>query len=320
VDRSADAGIPYQESWSTPALGDFDNDGDLDVFYTTVYTGDSARMFRNDGNFNFTEVTSAAGLSGRNDGANYMAAWADYDNDGDLDLSTAGRLFRNDLSNGNHWLKVRVVGDGQTVDTLGVGTQVSIDDGGTTFLRQVEGVTGHANQNDPVLHFGLGNTAGPVDVEVRWMDGSISLVNTAVDTTITVVQDPDGDVDGDGMPNQYEAEVRGNIVLPDGDADPDGDGLTNVGEYQAGTDPFDADSDGDTLSDGAEVTAGTNPLNPDTDGDGADDALELYAGSDPNDPNDVPVVPLATAALAGGALLLVGSSVYGMRRRTGMRR
>ena len=66
-------------------------------------------------------------------------------------------------------------------------------------------------------------------------------------------------------------------------ADADADGLSNLGEYQAGTDPHDPDTDGDGLSDGDEVNLHhTNPLDEDTDGDGLTDENELNGyGTDP---------------------------------------
>ena len=100
-DYHGDNRSEWQESYASPTLGDYDNDGDLDLFFTTAYVGDRPRLYRNDGNWNFTNVTYAEGLSGVN--ITYEAGFADYDNDGDLDLLTEGKLFRNQ-GNSNHWL------------------------------------------------------------------------------------------------------------------------------------------------------------------------------------------------------------------------
>ena len=189
------SGSAWQESYATPALADYDNDGDLDFFLTTVYdhtltTGgveNHAVLFRNDGNWAFTDVTTAEGLSGLNTPLNYQAAWADYDDDGFLDLVTHGRLFHNQ-GNGNHWLKVVMKGDGITINRSAIGARARIDLGGGTILtRQVEGGTGEGNQNDLVLHFGLGGRTSPVDIDVVWPNGAGETVTAvAVDQTVTV--------------------------------------------------------------------------------------------------------------------------------------
>ncbi|MCX6301505.1 MAG: FG-GAP-like repeat-containing protein [Bacteroidia bacterium] len=83
---------------------DYDNDGDQDILLTGWFTGSYlARIWRNNGDNTFTEQSdiSLTGVS------NSSAAWADYDNDGDLDLLVAGngplglspRIYRN---NGNN--------------------------------------------------------------------------------------------------------------------------------------------------------------------------------------------------------------------------
>jgi len=175
----------WQESYASPALADYDNDGDLDLFFTTVYGGNQPRLYRNDGNWNFTNVSAAEGLS--DIGATYMAAFGDYDNDGDLDLVTRGKLFRNNNNNGNHWLKLKMVGDGDIVNRDAVGAQVRIEAGGQTFMRQVEFGTGHGNQNEPTLHFGLGNIAGPVDLDILWPGGTVTeMASVSVDQLHTV--------------------------------------------------------------------------------------------------------------------------------------
>ena len=166
-DKSAGAGLAWQESYATPTLGDFDNDGDLDFFLTTCYPGGRSVLYRNNGDWTFTEV---AGETNIPTVPNEQAAWADYDNDGDLDLFTGGRLLRNPGS-GNHWLKVRLEGSGK-VNRSAIGAQVRIRCGAKVLTRQVEGATGQGNQNDLILHFGLGRQTGPLEMEIRWPDGT----------------------------------------------------------------------------------------------------------------------------------------------------
>jgi len=64
------------------AVGDFDNDGDDDLFITAYGQN---RLFHNNENGTFTEVTQKAGLSGVKEFST-SAAWVDYDKDGKLDL------------------------------------------------------------------------------------------------------------------------------------------------------------------------------------------------------------------------------------------
>ncbi|MFG0335214.1 MAG: CRTAC1 family protein [Maioricimonas sp. JB049] len=64
------------------AVGDFDNDGDPDLFFTGLGRN---RLFRNDGG-TYVDVTDAAGVAGGAHDWSTSAGWFDYDNDGDLDL------------------------------------------------------------------------------------------------------------------------------------------------------------------------------------------------------------------------------------------
>jgi hypothetical protein len=172
----------YQESYASPTLGDIDNDGDLDLYYTTVYAGDNPRLYRNDGNFHFSDVTSDWGLDGL--GVTYQAAFADFDNDGYLDLVTAGRVFKNSGGN-NHYFKVHLDGLG-IYGATPIGSQVRINVNGETLVRQIEGAVGEGNQNDFTLHFGLGSYSGMVDAEIIWPDGTVQNVTASADQTIVV--------------------------------------------------------------------------------------------------------------------------------------
>jgi len=180
-DKTKVANLRWQESYASPTLGDYDNDGWLDLYFTTVYSGDKSVLYQNLGQWKFQEIKDSAGIK---PALTYQAAWADFDNDGQLDLVTGGRLFRNP-GNKNHWLKVRLEGGGK-VNRAAIGTQVRLRLGDQTLTRQVEGATGQGNQNDLTLHFGLGGHKEDVEMEIRWTDGTRQTVKTPADRTIKV--------------------------------------------------------------------------------------------------------------------------------------
>ena len=63
--------------------GDYDNDGDADIFFTHL---SKVQLFQNQGNGTFKDVTKVSGIVGKNDCGNTGAAWFDYNNDGFLDI------------------------------------------------------------------------------------------------------------------------------------------------------------------------------------------------------------------------------------------
>ena len=183
-------GIAYQESYASPAAADYDNDGKLDLFFTTVYAVASFRtenfpvLLHNDGKFKFSAATDAAGLACL--GPTYQAAWADFDHDGDLDLVTSGKHFRNQAS-ARHWLEIRLRGDGKVVNRSAIGAQVRIKSEAGVLTRQVEAGTGEGNQNDLTLHFGLGNDTQTVTLEVLWPNAKRQTIKkVAVDQLIEI--------------------------------------------------------------------------------------------------------------------------------------
>jgi hypothetical protein len=164
-------GITYQESYASPAVADYDNDGDLDLFFTTVYSTASFGkknypvLYRNDGAWGFVNVSEQEGVSKL--GATYQAGWADFNNDGYIDLVSDGKIFINQ-GHGNSWLKIKLAGDGKKVNADAIGCQVRIKMKDKILTRQVEAGTGQGNQNELTLHFGLGKHQGPVDIEIFW--------------------------------------------------------------------------------------------------------------------------------------------------------
>ncbi|MEZ4753936.1 MAG: hypothetical protein R3A13_06440 [Bdellovibrionota bacterium] len=99
----------------------------------------------------------------------------------------------------------------------------------------------------------------------------------------TDIENPDTDEDGvlDGI------EVMGQFDPKDPNSKPndaDGDGLQNQYEAEMGINPQNSDSDADGLRDDLEIIVGSNPLIDDTDGDGILDGKEVELGSDPTIP------------------------------------
>lgn len=189
------SGVHYPESYATPSAGDYDNDGHLDVFFTTVYgTASFGRknhpvLFRNNGNkeeFVVEDVTAAAKLASLP--STHQSAWGDYDNDGDLDLVSAGRLFENQGSEQHCWLRVKLQGDGAVVNRAAVGAQVRVRAGDQILTRQVEAGTGEGNQNELTLHFGLGQHSGLVSLEVLWPNGSKQEISESDTNSLLEIQ------------------------------------------------------------------------------------------------------------------------------------
>jgi len=179
-DNMGQCGVFYQESYASPAVADYDNDGDLDLFFTTVYATASFHkknhpvLYRNDGSWKYVDVTELEGVSQL--GPTYQAGWADFNNDGYLDLVSAGKIFINQ-GNSNNWLKIKLLGDGKIVNTDAIGSQVRIRMKDKILTRQVEAGTGQGNQNEMTLHFGLGKHKEPVDIEIFWTKGLIQKVH-----------------------------------------------------------------------------------------------------------------------------------------------
>jgi hypothetical protein len=134
----------------------YDNDGYLDYF-TTWYVTNRRCMMRNNRDGTFTAVSLGVLTD---DPPGVLPAWADYDNDGFLDVvvpsgasDKPNDLYHND-GNGNHWMLVKLVGTRSNRSAIGakVRAQATIWGQGVQQMREISG-TPYAG--DSRAHFGL---------------------------------------------------------------------------------------------------------------------------------------------------------------------
>ena len=202
---------------------DYDNDGDLDLyFHDNLASNGTQRLYRNDGSWQFADVTESLGLGGgglATGAGGYDSVWGDLDRDGDQDLvhpnnavytnssgqtPTPERVYISDAStNGNHWLYIDLVGP--SYDTSGIGASVyaTIDVGAeeVTLRREANTNAGTFNQSDVPVHFGLGADSVIEWLRVVWPDGKTQFLhNVTADQYMSISYSSavEGDFNGDG--------------------------------------------------------------------------------------------------------------------------
>ncbi|HRH60482.1 MAG TPA: VCBS repeat-containing protein, partial [Chitinophagaceae bacterium] len=215
--------------WSWAALfGDYDNDGNKDLLVTNGYVKDYTDMdfmkysvdrvvrsmhhdsvdaipdyirkmptnfipnyiYKNNGNETFTKKTADWGLNQNTVSAG--AAYADLDNDGDLDIvinnnnDFAGIYRNNAVANeSNHFLRVQLKGSSNNAS--GIGSKVKVYCGTDMFYQEQSPVRGFQSSVDPVLNFGLGAHINCDSVIVIWQnDRYQKFTNVKFNQTLTV--------------------------------------------------------------------------------------------------------------------------------------
>ncbi len=188
-DRTFAAGIGVNTRWLGWGVGfvDLDGDGWLDLFlvnghvYPEVDRLQSEAgykqpkiVYRNLGNGRFADISERLGPPVTTPKAGRGAAFADFDNDGDVDVvinnvHDTPDLFRLDRATPAHWLGVKLVGRQSNRDAIGALVRVVTADG--EQRQEVRGGGSYYSQNDFRLHFGLGQAAGIQKIVVRWPNG-----------------------------------------------------------------------------------------------------------------------------------------------------
>ncbi len=136
-------------------------------------------LYKNKGDFTFDDISEAAGFSAPTY-SNGMA-YADFDNDGDLDLvmnniDAPASLFKNNTvpSKETNYIKFKFEGSAPNKD--GIGCQVEIHSNGSLQKQYFTPYRGYLSTVEKSVHFGLGNTTQIDSVLVTWPDGKVQLL------------------------------------------------------------------------------------------------------------------------------------------------
>lgn len=181
---------------------DYDNDSDLDLIMTNGYpaagfVADPMRLWRNDGEGRFEEVSVEEGVTSSGQGKGLVVF--DYDNDGDQDVLVVNNggppaLYRNDYgSEAGSWLKVKTVGTTSNRDGIGARISVTVHEEARKWMvHERSAGSNYLGQNEGIAHFGLGQRKTAIaEVSVQWPSGKTQRILGVVPNTIVVAVEPD---------------------------------------------------------------------------------------------------------------------------------
>lgn len=210
------------QTWSS-SWGDYDNDGDMDLFVGA--SSGNHKLMRNDGNGTFVDVTTAANVSSAPTGHENVSH--DFDNDGFLDIACNGTImygkgdmtfedldssqidYKNgsfgDLNNDgfmdtyynnvlymnattpNNWIKINTVGVVSNID--GIGARVELYTSAGVQIRDVRSGEGFEFMSTINTHFGIGSLTTIDSIVIYWPSGIIDTVtNPPINTPLEVVE------------------------------------------------------------------------------------------------------------------------------------
>jgi hypothetical protein len=221
----------FNTDWSwAPLFADYDNDGWKDLFVSNGYVRDYTNMdflkymgdvlqnreagfmrqavldlvhhmpssdvvnylFKNNGDLTFSNVSAQWGmkLPSNSNGA----AYADLDNDGDLDLiinniNKPAFLYKNEANNQSkhHYLQLKLQGMGG--NTAGIGTKVWISSKGRQQYLEQMPTRGFQSSVSPVLHFGLGSDVAVDSLRIVWLSGKEQVLTNVKGNQILMVDE-----------------------------------------------------------------------------------------------------------------------------------
>ena len=219
-DISLSSGIDHKSGARGCTMGDFDNDGLIDIyvnngglqntlindvinlpifvqFYIAIEPAYN-KLFKNNGNLTFSDITEGSGSNILGIGSG--VGNADLDDDGFLDLFLTNRTFYNsekqitesdrnyllrNKGNDNNWIKIELTGTKS--NTNAYGARVKVMAGDSIQYREHTSAHGYNSANDYRLHFGLADEEHIDLIEIIWPSGERDLLtDIAVNQTLSI--------------------------------------------------------------------------------------------------------------------------------------
>lgn len=243
----------HQTEWSwSPLFADFDNDGFRDCIVTNGFPRDitdkdfsnfrggpggniasrkflldsipvvkvSNYMFRNNGDLTFNDVTREWGLD--HPSFSNGAAFADFDNDGDLDfiinnINEEIFLFENKTldekskTNKNNYLRIKLKGENKNVAALGAKVIIYYGDNQRQY-HDHSLYRGYISTVEDVIHFGLGEVSRVDSVLIEWPSGKFTKLTAVTANQVVVANEQEA---RERSPVNHEAVSRPATLLAD---------------------------------------------------------------------------------------------------------
>ncbi|MDX2033301.1 MAG: CRTAC1 family protein [Blastocatellia bacterium] len=196
---------------------DYDLDGRPDIFLANGHVADdinkvqpkityamAPKLFHNDGKKKFSEATKKAGKPFQKPIVARGTAYADFDNDGDLDIALATNggpayLLRNDGGNQLRFARFRMQGMASNRDGIGAKVTVFLPDGSKQW-QTVHSGSSYCSQSELALTFGLGRNEKIDRVEIEWPNGKIEKLPNLAVNTLYVIKEGNGIAESRPLP------------------------------------------------------------------------------------------------------------------------
>ncbi len=190
-----------RSGWST-GFFDLNNDGWKDLFTTCSHVDDNVEMFQttrykqsnaifaNLGNGTFQDASAQAGEDFQAPRAHRGCAFADFNNDGKIDVVVASlqdraELWENVSPDPNHWIILELTGTKSNRD--GIGARVRID----KQYNHMSSACGYASSSHFGVHFGLGKVEKIPSLEIRWPSGVVQVLKDIKANQVLQVREPE---------------------------------------------------------------------------------------------------------------------------------
>jgi enediyne biosynthesis protein E4 len=189
-----------RSGWST-GFFDLNNDGWKDLFASCSHVDDNVEMFQaakykqpnsifaNTGDGKFQDVSAQAGEDFQVPRAHRGCAFADFNNDGKIDvvvssLQDRAELWENLSPEPNNWIILKLAGTKSNRDAIGARVRIGKQH------NHMTSACGYASSSHIGVHFGLGKMQTIPRVEIKWPSGIVQVLKDVKANQILLVREP----------------------------------------------------------------------------------------------------------------------------------